>query len=233
MASLIRLAVLIVIALPMAGPADGADPYATTIRLSDAASGAATTLTFSFRATGKSVEKVGEIEILLAPGTQVNAAAFSKKCKLTATGSKAGEICSKKFQDTRIGTGQMTVDMLGMHTVSAEAYSVEGAPHGANIVFYFASGQVFGVGEQSILGTLALDGQQPVRIRIHDIQKQLDLPLGAKAEAQKGSFTFAGESGKPGFTNPAQGSMESWSYETQLSWDGGHQKQTIHPTAKH
>lgn len=225
------LAVLLVLALPMASRAAGTDPYTTSIVLSDGASGAATTLTFSFRATSQSVEKVGEINIQLAEGTKVNGAAFSKKCRLDTTGSKAGEVCSQKFRDTRIGEGHMTVDMLGVHTVSADAYLVEGGPGGANIVFYFRSGQVFGVGAQSIFGTISLEEQEPTRIRLHDIQKQLDLPLGAKAEVEKGSFTFTGEPGKPAFTNPPDGSLTSWTYKMQLSWPKGGQTQAVRATA--
>ena len=225
------LAVLLVLALPMVSRAAGPDPYTMSIVLSDGASAAVTTLSFSFRATNQSVEKVGEINIQLAEGTQVNGSALSKKCRLDTTGPKAGEVCAQKFRDTRIGEGQITVDTLGVHTVSAEGYLVDGAPNGANIVFYFHSGQVFGVGAQSIFGTLSLGEQEPVRIRIHDIQKQLDLPLGATAEVEKASFTFAGEPGKPAFTNPPNGSMTSWIYKTELSWPKGGQTQAVHATA--
>ncbi len=207
-----------------------ADPYSTSIGLTGAKAGVATELTFSFRGTGRNVEKVETIEIGLAPGTTVNADAFQRTCTLDDHGPFSGAICAQKFRDARIGEGTMTVEMLGMHTVTADAYRVDGAPEGANLVFFFAEGQVFGVGAQSIFGSISLDAEAPPRLRIHGIQAQLHLPFGATAELEKGSFTFAGEPGKSAFTNPIEGSAADWMYETKLTWADGGQSQRVHAT---
>ena len=193
--------------------------------------GAGTSFTFAFHGTQKSAKKVGEIVIALPPGSGVNASAFRRTCTLEGTGPKSGEVCGSKFRDARVGEGTMTVEMLGMHTVTADAYLVDGAPDGANLLFFFGAGQVFGVGAQSILGTISLAEAEPVRVRIADIQGQLDLPFGATAELEKGSFTFTGESGKHGFRNPAEGSISDWMFEIGLSWSGGKQSQKVRATA--
>ncbi len=207
------------------------DPYATSIILSDGQAGRATELTFSFRATGSTAEKVGMIEIGLAPGAKVDAEAFRRTCTVEGHGPKAGEVCARTFRDARIGHGTMTVEMLGMHAVTADAYRADGGPEGANLVFFFGPGQVFGVGAQSVFGSVTLGTDTPVRIRIMDIQKQLDLPFGATAELESGSFTFAGEPGKPALLNPTDGSVGDWTYDTTLSWDEGKQFQRVRAAA--
>ncbi len=217
--------------VPWVGWAAGPDSYSTGILLSDGQPGATTGLTFSFRTAGSPPEKVGEIEIELPTETTVNSGAFEKSCTVDGTGPKAGAVCSQKFRAARIGEGSMTVEMLGMHTVEGDAYRVEEGPDGANLVFFFGAGQVFGVGAQSIFGTITLDGSTPSKIRIHDIQKQLDLPFGATAELEKGSFSLSGPPDSPAFRNPHDGSIVDWMYETRLSWDGGGQTQNVRPTA--
>lgn len=226
-----RIALTTVLGLSLAVPAAAVDPYATEVELSNGKAGAPTTLSFSFRASGSALEKLGEMDLRLAEGSRVNPDAFGKKCALTEQGPKAGGVCAEKFEDARVGKGQMTVEMLGMHTVKADAYLVEGGPDGANLLFFFAAGQVFGVGAQSVFGRISLDPGGPATIEIHDIQKQLDLPFGASAELEEGRFTFSGESGKPAFTNPAAGALADWTYTTTLSWSGGTQTQRVRATA--
>ncbi len=209
-----------------------ADPYTTRIELSDPNAGARTEITFSFRAAGEVVEKVDVIEIDLPAGASVDAAAFQRSCPVETHGPEAGRACASSFRDARVGEGEMTVDMLGRHRVSADAYRVEGGPEGANLVFFFPAGQVFGVGAQSIFGSVTLDGSDPARIRISGIQSQLDLPFGATAELEKGRFTFAGEAGTPAFSVPAGVAAANAEFGTVLRWDGGSQRQRVHALSR-
>jgi len=227
-----RILVLVLVACAAAsGSAWAGDSYSTSIVLSDDQPGAEAELTFTFRASGGDVEKVGNIEIGLAEGARVNAKAFRRTCTPDGSGPQSAVVCADKYRDARVGEGTMTVEMLGMHTVKADAYRIETTAEGANLVFYFPSGQVFGVGAQSILGSVTLDGSTPGRFRIFDIQKQLDLPFGATAELEKGSFTFSGEPGTSAITNPKEGTALEWWFETKLAWDGGTQSQRVHASA--
>lgn len=225
------LALVLVACVAGSGPAWAADSYSTSIVLSDGQPGAGAELTFTFRASDDEVEKVGNIEIGLAEGATINAQAFRRTCSPDGTGPKAAVVCADQYRDARVGEGTMTVEMLGMHTVKADAYRIETTAEGANLVFYFPSGQVFGVGAQSILGSVTLDGSTPGHFRIFDIQKQLDLPFGATAELEKGSFTFSGEPGTPAITNPKKGTTLEWLFETKLAWEGGTQSQRVHASA--
>jgi hypothetical protein len=207
-----------------AARAAGPDPYATSITLSDGAAGAPASLTFSFRATGSSLEKVAAIDIRLPQGTAVHPDALARTCPVAGTGPKAGAACPTAHSDARVGDGEMTVEMLGMHTVSGDVYAAEGAPAGANLAFFFPAGQVFGVGPQTIFGTLSPDGS---RIQVHDIQAQLDLPFGATAELEKGRVTLSGEGRRDVLSNPTSGSVAAWTWDTRLSWSGGEQTQTV------
>lgn len=207
------------------------DPYATSIELSDGAAGAASELTFRFRATGSAVEKVDDIEIGLPEGALVNVPSFRRTCTLEGTGPKSAASCGSKYRDARIGHGNMTVELLGMHTVKADAYRIDATEDGSNLVFFFPEGQVFGVGAQSVLGSVTLDGSTPARLRITNIQNQLDLPFGATAELEKGSFTFSGEPDSPGFTNPEEGQLTTWRFETKLTWADAAQTQRVQATA--
>lgn len=225
----VALAAWVLAPLPARGEAD---PYTTRIELSDPSAGARTEITFSFRATGEVVEKIDVLEIDLPAGASVDAAAFPRSCRVETQGPEAGKLCATTFRDARVGDGEMTVDMLGRHTVTADAYRVEGGPKGSNLVFFFPPGQVFGVGAQSIFGSVSLDGTDPARIRISGIQNQLDLPFGATAELEKGSFTFAGEAGTPAFSLPVDGTSPDAPFRTVLRWDGGQQRQRVHATAR-
>lgn len=225
---LVALAASSLVPLPARGEAD---PYTTRIELSDPGAGARTEITFSFRAAGEVVEKIDVMEIDLPAGASVDAAAFRRSCTVETHGPEAGHACASSFRDARVGEGEMTVDMLGRHTVSADAYRIQGGPEGANLVFFFPADQVFGVGPQSIFGSVTLDGSDPPRIRISEIQSQLALPFGATAELEKGRFTFAGEAGSPAFSMPPGVPAADAEFRTVLRWGGGSQRQRVRAQA--
>ena len=172
------------------------------------------------------------MEIEFPTGAEVNVSSFQKSCRLENHGAASGQVCALRSKDARVGGGQMTVDMLGQHTVKGDAYRVDGGPSGSNLVIFFPSGQVFGVGAQSIFGAVSLDGSSPVRIRIAEIQSQLDLPFGATATLEQGTFTFSGEAGRGAFSMPAAVGPAGWEFQTVLRWNDGSQRQRVRATAR-
>ena len=202
------------------------DPYVTKVELTDGAAGARSELVFSFRDVGGEPEKLDEIEVRLAEGMRIHPRSLTPVCPVSDHGPAGGRVCADAHPGSRVGSGSITVDLIGVHTVKAEAYRVEGGPDGADVVFFFPSGQIFGIGAQSIWGTL-LDEETPPGIRIEGIQDQLDLPFGATARIAKGRFLFAGTADRPAFRNPTEGVASTWRFETTLVWEGGRQEQRV------
>lgn len=225
-----RVSALVLLA-SMSQALAASDPYATSIELSNGAPGAPTKITFRFRATSDVVERVNDIEIGLPEGSSVDSAAFRYTCQLEGTGPESGAVCGEQYEEARVGYGTMTVELLGMYSLRAAAYRIVPTTGGENLVFFFPGGQIFGVGPQSIFGSVTLEPSGPARLRMTNIQQQLDLPFGATAELEEGVFAFTGESGSPGFRNPSGGALGDWRFRTELAWGDGRQTQRVHAVA--
>lgn len=221
---------ILAILLP-ATVAGGEEPaYRTSIALSDSRPGEVTSVTFRFEARGDDYQKLDVVEVDLAPGTGVVARAFATKCVLEEIDSDGGEICPEKFPAAKIGSGKITSSMWGHHTVRGEAYLVDekNTPRGANLLFFFPSGQAIGVGAQSIFASMSLGATSERKMRMEGIQDQLSLPFGMSSRLVEGEFAFTGQGGQPPYTNPTEGSLEQWVFATRLGWSGGAQTQRIH-----
>lgn len=208
----------------------GVDPYVTTVELSDVEPTAPSALTLSFRAVRDGAEKLDTIAVTIADGMRPNPEAFAVACPVRDHGSAGAEVCAADHPETRIGSGSITIDLVGVHTVRGEAYRVEGGPEGADIVFFFPAGQVFGIRAQSIWGLLDEEATPPA-LRIPNIQDQLDLPFGATAHIEQGRFTLGGPPGHAAFLNPPEGTPSAWSFGTTLAWAEGEQVQRVRAVA--
>lgn len=218
-----------------AGPAGAeatANTYKTTIELSDAKPGAAVRVISRIVAVGDTYEKLDTVESDLAAGMELNEKAFAARCVLSGKGSESGSVCPEKFAAAKVGSAVMTTSMFGKHTVRADAYMVDSksAPDGENIALYFPGGQVFGVGEQTVLGHLSLGSATERKLVMKNIGDQLSLPFGMQARVIGNEFTFEGQGGELPYKNPAEGSIESWQFETKLGWSGGGQTTKYHAT---
>ena len=206
--------------------------YRTTIELSDARPGAPVRITSRIVAAGDTYEKLDSVESDLAPGMGVNEKAFAVVCVLSDTGSESGSVCPEKYAGAKIGSARMTTSMFGEHTVNAYAYMVDpkSTPDGENMILYFPSGQVFGLGQQTILGRLTLGHATERKLVMKGIGDQLSLPFGMQARVIRNEFVFEGQGDELPYTNPASGSPETWEFRTKLGWDGGGQESSFHPT---
>jgi hypothetical protein len=216
---------------PVAAAADG-DLYATSISISDTAPGGPMSVVFKFAAKSDELEKVDRVEVDLPAGTGVNEKAFATRCILEDTDSDGGEICAMKYPGTKIGSGRLTTSSFGRHTVVADVYLVDtkNTPGGANLVFFFPSGQVFGVGAQTIFGRMEL-GTAAIRTMVmSNIQDQLSLPFGMRARIISSEFELFGQAGEAAYRNPQNGDVASWNFGARLSWSGGGQTTTMHAT---
>ncbi|MFP6663176.1 MAG: hypothetical protein VCC00_03120 [Deltaproteobacteria bacterium] len=208
----------------------GEDVYTTSISLSDTKPGAAVSVVFRFSAKTDAFEKVDRIEVQMPAGTVVNGDGLSILCYLESTDSDAGEICAKRYASAKLGSGTLTTSSFGRHTVVGDAYVVDtgNTPGGANLVFFFPSGQVFGVGAQTIFGTLEFHGGPRPKMVMENIQDQLSLPFGMTARIISNEFKFVGQAGEPVYRNPEEGDVESWDFAARLTWSGGGQVTTMH-----
>ncbi|MEO2166878.1 MAG: hypothetical protein ABGY42_01930 [bacterium] len=207
--------------------------YATSISISDTKPGAPVSVVFKFAAKDDVFEKVDRVAIDMPVGTTVNRNGLSVLCYLKNTDSDGGEICAKMYSGAKVGSGSMTTSSLGRHTVVADAYLVDtkNTPGGANLAFFFPSGQVFGVGAQTIFGSLKLSSGAALQVVMENIQDQLSLPFGMAARIISNEFEFSGQSGESVYRNPEKGDVESWSFAARLSWSGGGQSTTMHATS--
>ena len=121
------------------------------------------------------------------------------------------------------------VDLVDWKT--SESLDPKSTPGGENMALFFPSGQVFGLGEQTVLGRLTLGDATARKLVMKGIGDQLSLPFGMQARVISNEFVFEGQGSELPYTNPAQGNLESWEFKTQLGWDGGGQTTTFHPTA--